>query len=87
MSNIRKKLEYLRNLNKNMDKVIEKKKGIAAAFTKKSVKWWALGAFVILVVVLLLTGRRSVLRVDGSTILTVRESSTTTSVSAGRCSQ
>mgnify|MGYP000240614486 FL=1 len=70
MSNIRKKLEYLRNLNKNMDKVIEKKKGIAAAFTKKSVKWWALGAFVILVVVLLLTGRRSVLRVDGSTILT-----------------
>ena len=53
-----------------MDKIIEKKKGIAAAFTKKSVKWWALGAFVILVVVLLLTGRRSVLRVDGSTILT-----------------
>lgn len=53
-----------------MDKVIEKKKGIAAAFTKKSVKWWVLGAFVILVVVLLLTGRRSVLRVDGSTILT-----------------
>ena len=53
-----------------MDKVIEKKKGIAAAFTKKSVKWWALGAFVILVIVLLLTGRRSVLRVDGSTILT-----------------
>lgn len=53
-----------------MDKVIEKKKGIAAAFTKKTVKWWALGAFVILVVVLLLTGRRSVLRVDGSTILT-----------------
>ena len=53
-----------------MDKVIEKKKGIAAAFTKKNVKWWALGAFVILVVVLLLTGRRSVLRVDGSTILT-----------------
>lgn len=53
-----------------MDKVIEKKKGIAAAFTKKSVKRWALGAFVILVVVLLLTGRRSVLRVDGSTILT-----------------
>ena len=53
-----------------MDKVIEKKKGIAAAFTKKTVKWWALGAFVILVVVLLLTGRRSVLRVDGSTFLT-----------------
>ena len=57
-------------VKENMDKVIEKKKGIAAAFTKKNVKWWALGAFVILVVVLLLTGRRSVLRVDGSTILT-----------------
>lgn len=57
-------------VKENMDKVIEKKKGIAAAFTKKSFKWWALGAFVILVVVLLLTGRRSVLRVDGSTILT-----------------
>ena len=57
-------------VKEDMDKVIEKKKGIAAAFTKKSVKWWALGAFVILVVVLLLTGRRSVLRVDGSTILT-----------------
>ena len=53
-----------------MDKVIEKKKGIAVAFTKKSIKWWAAGAFAVLVVVLLLTGRRSVLRVDGSTILT-----------------
>lgn len=63
-------VEVTIKIKKNMDKVIEKKKGIAAAFTKKSVKWWALGAFVILVVVLLLTGRRSVLRVDGSTILT-----------------
>lgn len=63
-------MEVTIKMKKTMDKVIEKKKGIAAAFTKKSVKWWALGAFVILVVVLLLTGRRSVLRVDGSTILT-----------------
>ena len=63
-------MEVTIKIKENMDKVIEKKKGIAAAFTKKSVKWWALGAFVILVVVLLLTGRRSVLRVDGSTILT-----------------
>ncbi len=53
-----------------MDKVIEKKKGIAAAFTRKAVKWWALGAFVILAAVLILSGRHSVLRVDGSTILT-----------------
>lgn len=64
-------VEVTIKIKENMDKVIEKKKGIAAAFTKKSVKWWAFGAFVILVVVLLLTGRRSVLRVDGSTILTV----------------
>ena len=63
-------VEVTIKIKENMDKVIEKKKGIAVAFTKKSVKWWALGAFVILVVVLLLTGRRSVLRVDGSTILT-----------------
>lgn len=63
-------MEVTIKMKKTMDKVIEKKKGIAAAFTRKSVKWWALGAFVILVVVLLLTGRRSVLRVDGSTILT-----------------
>lgn len=63
-------VEVTIKIKENMDKVIEKKKGIAAAFTKKSVKWWALGAFVILVVILLLTGRRSVLRVDGSTILT-----------------
>lgn len=63
-------MEVTIKMKKTMDKVIEKKKGIAAAFTKKSVKWWALGAFIILVVVLLLTGRRSVLRVDGSTILT-----------------
>ena len=63
-------VEVTIKIKENMDKVIEKKKGIAAAFTKKSVKWWALGAFVILVVVLLLTGRRSVLRVDGSTIIT-----------------
>lgn len=63
-------VEVTIKIKENMDKVIEKKKGIAAAFTKKNVKWWALGAFVILVVVLLLTGRRSVLRVDGSTILT-----------------
>ncbi len=55
---------------KDMDKIIEKKKGVAAAFTKKALKWWVLGAFVLLVVVLILSGRRSVLRVDGSTILT-----------------
>lgn len=63
-------MEVTIKIKKTMDKVIEKKKGVAAVFTKKAIKWWALGAFVLLVVVLLLTGRRSVLRVDGSTILT-----------------
>ena len=53
-----------------MDKVIEKKKGAAAAFTGKAVKWWVLGAFVILAAVLILSGRRSVLRVSSGSILT-----------------
>lgn len=53
-----------------MDKVIEKKKGLAAAFTKKAIKYWAAGAAVILIAALLLTQKGSSLRVDGSTILT-----------------
>lgn len=53
-----------------MDKIIEKKKGIAAAFTRKAIKWWVAAAIVIAVVVLALTGGRSVLRVDGSSIIT-----------------
>lgn len=53
-----------------MDKVIEKKKGLAAAFTKKAIKYWATGAAVILIAALLLTQKGSSLRVDGSTILT-----------------
>lgn len=53
-----------------MDKIIEKKKGIAAAFTRKAIKWWVAAAIVIAVVALALTGGRSVLRVDGSSIIT-----------------
>ncbi len=53
-----------------MDKIIEKKKGLAAAFTKRAIKYWAGAAFVIVVAVMIATGKSSVLRVDGSTILT-----------------
>ncbi len=53
-----------------MDKIIEKKKGIAAAFTAKALKWWGLGVITVLAVFLILSGGHSVLRVDGSTVLT-----------------
>lgn len=53
-----------------MDKIIEKKKGIAAAFTKKAVKYWLGALFVVVVAVMLITGKSSVLRVDGSTLIT-----------------
>lgn len=53
-----------------MDKIIEKKKGIAAAFTAKALKWWGLGVITVLAVFLILSGGRSVLRVDGSSVLT-----------------
>ena len=53
-----------------MDKIIEKKKGIAAAFTKKALKYWAAAALAILLVVLIFTGKGSALRVDGSALIT-----------------
>ncbi len=52
-----------------MDKIIEKKKGFAAAFTAKALKYWIGAAFAFLIVVMILTGKGSVLRVDGSTIV------------------
>ena len=53
-----------------MDKIIEKKKGIAAAFTKKALKYWAAAALALLLVVLIFTGKGSALRVDGSALIT-----------------
>ena len=53
-----------------MDRIIEKKKGIAAAFTTRAIKWWVAAAAVVLAAVLLLTGRRSVLRVSADSIIT-----------------
>jgi len=53
-----------------MDKIIEKKTGWRAAFTKKTLKWWAIAAAVVVMVVLWLTGGATKLRVDGTSILT-----------------
>ena len=53
-----------------MDKIIEKKKGIAAAFTKKALKYWAAAALALLLIVLIFTGKGSALRVDGSALIT-----------------
>ncbi|HCZ22466.1 MAG TPA: efflux transporter periplasmic adaptor subunit [Rikenellaceae bacterium] len=52
-----------------MDKVIEKKTGFAAAFTKNAIKYWVAGAAVVLIGVLVFTGRGSKLRVDGSALI------------------
>jgi len=53
-----------------MDKIIEKKTGIQAAFAKKYFKFWLAGAFVIIVVILLITGGGSTMRVDADSVLT-----------------
>jgi len=53
-----------------MDKVIEKKKGLAAAFTKRAVKYWLVGAFLAVVIFLFFQTRGSSLRIDGTSILT-----------------
>ena len=53
-----------------MDKIIEKKKGLAAVFTKNNVKYMAGAALAIAVVALALTGTKSAVRVDGGSIVT-----------------
>ena len=53
-----------------MDKIIEKKKGLAAAFTRNAVKYWSGATLAIVLVILVFTGKGSALRVDGSTIIT-----------------
>ena len=47
-----------------MDKIIEKKTGLAAAFTKKAIKYWAGAALAIVLVILIITGNGSAVRVD-----------------------
>jgi len=53
-----------------MDRIIEKKRGLATAFTRKAIKFWVAGAFVAIVVILLVTGGGSTMRIDRDTILT-----------------
>ena len=51
-----------------MDKIIEKKKGFAAAFTKRALPYW-LGAFVVAFILwLALRDNSSTLRVNGDTL-------------------
>ena len=48
-----------------MDKIIEKKKGLAAAFTKRAVPYWMGGVVVVFVMWLVLRDNSSTLRVKG----------------------
>lgn len=51
-----------------MDKVIEKKKGIAAAFTKRALPYWVGGVMLVFVGWLLLRDNSSVLRVNSKSV-------------------
>lgn len=51
-----------------MDKIIEKKTGWRAWFTKKALPWWIGGAVVILIAWVLLTPSHSTLRINGDTV-------------------
>ncbi|MGM9741470.1 MAG: efflux RND transporter periplasmic adaptor subunit [Candidatus Cryptobacteroides sp.] len=55
-----------------MDKIIEKKKGIAAAFTKKALPYWGLGMLAIFILWLVLRDGSPTLRVNGDS-LTISE--------------
>lgn len=51
-----------------MDKIIEKKTGWRAWFTKKALPWWIGGAVVILIAWVMLTPSHSILRINGDTV-------------------
>ena len=51
-----------------MDKIIEKKSGWKALFTKKALPWWFGGALAILLIFLVLRPNRSTLRIDANTL-------------------
>lgn len=55
-----------------MDKIIEKKKGFAAAFTKKALPYWGLGLLAIFILWLFLRDSSPTLRVNGDS-LTINE--------------
>ena len=54
-----------------MDKIIEKKKGIARAFTLKAVPYWLGVVFVIVIIVLVAQSGSGVMRVDSATLTIV----------------
>lgn len=51
-----------------MDKIIEKKTGLKAAFTKKALPWWFGGALAVLLLILILKPNHSTLRIDADTL-------------------
>ena len=55
-----------------MDKIIEKKKGLAAAFTRKALPYWGLGVLAIFILWLVLRDGSPTLRVNGDS-LTINE--------------
>ena len=58
--------------NVTMDKIIEKKKGLAAAFTRKALPYWGLGLLAIFILWLVLRDGSPTLRVNGDS-LTINE--------------
>ena len=54
-----------------MDKIIEKKKGIARAFTLKAVPYWLGVVFAIVIIVLVAQSGSGVMRVDSATLTIV----------------
>lgn len=53
-----------------MDRIIEKKKGIARAFTKKALPYWGGGVLLVFIVWLIFRDNASTLRVDSSMLIT-----------------
>ena len=53
-----------------MDRIIEKKTGWRAAFTKKALPWWGGALLLLLVVWLIASPNRSTLRIDADTVTT-----------------
>lgn len=51
-----------------MDKIIEKKRGWRAAFTKRALPWWSGAAVAILLLIVVLTPSRSTLRISGENL-------------------
>lgn len=51
-----------------MDKIIEKKRGWRAAFTKRALPWWSGAVVVVLLLIVVLTPSRSTLRISGENL-------------------